>query len=572
MYRRYKFGCGEELYSTGELLLRLLMEFLPEIVFTLEICEFEELREGKVDGYIVGKGSEGEFDWFVLPYNKECSLLFNYGNEDLMRLRNLFCYPIEFVGAGPGALELATYGGVEALRNCDICLYDSLVSEELLKCCGGEKIFVGKRAHRHSMKQKEINELILKYGREGRKVVRLKGGDSGIFGRLAEEVESLNNLQLSYNVLPGISSMQAATTGSGLLLTRRGLSRGFCVMTCRKEGSHDFSYVNSDEMGKLPRVYFMGITQLSQIVGELQAAGYKLETPVSVVYNVSQSDEEWIFGTIGNIRERCFKSSDPGLIMVGEGMDESFFYPKFGTLSGKRVLLTCSEELMETAKKAVKKYQGISVENSLVKLVAERVDYKNLLAKKYDWWVVTSPSSARILLSEMKDQKAQIRDLPKIMVCGKGTAGVFESNGIYPEAIVPNNYSALGLVEYAKKIFKGNENVLRLRSDLAGESLAIELEKLVMEVSEVISYRNELQIEDNLREFDGVCFASSSAVAAFVANFGEEVLAGKYVSVIGQPTYEACNKLLPNTIVRKALEATMEDCVAALAAAVYLDK
>jgi len=196
----------------------------------------------------------------------ELALVFKQGNPIFVNIRKLFIKPLIFAGAGIGTKDNTTLGVIEALKRCDVCLYDALAPQELLEYLSpdAERIYVGKREGMHSVTQDKITQMLIEYSRRGRMVVRLKGGDPGMFGRLAEEVFALDNLELSNKVLPGVSALNVATTGSGLLLTRRDVSRGFTVFTPRIAGSRSVEWLSKNEKKSLPQVLFMGVSELKK--------------------------------------------------------------------------------------------------------------------------------------------------------------------------------------------------------------------------------------------------------------------------------------------------------------------
>ncbi len=165
------------------------------------------------------------------------AITFRKNDPRMIAIRDLFVNAATFVGAGVTEGH-CTLDGIRALQSADICLYDALMDDSLLKHLPrrAEKRYVGKCQGAHSQSQDEINQMLCDEVRKGKRVVRLKGGDAGIFGRLAEEVEALEELSLASRVVPGISAMQTAAADTGILLTRRGVARGFSAMTPRLQG------------------------------------------------------------------------------------------------------------------------------------------------------------------------------------------------------------------------------------------------------------------------------------------------------------------------------------------------
>ena len=497
------------------------------------------------------------------PEQGRLAMVFKKGNSTFTMLRKLFVKPLIFAGAGVGTKENTTLGTIDALKNCEICLYDALCPQELLEYLPyeAEAIYVGKRSGEHSYSQPEICRMLLDYARKGKRVVRLKGGDPGIFGRLAEEVAVLDEYELPHRVLPGISSLTAATTSTGLLLTRRGLSRGFNVFSPRKSGSGDIEWLSDEEKSMLPQVFFMGVGKLKAICEKLFAEGRNLETPVAVVFNAGYPDQKIINGAIENIVDKMPNTSMPGIIIVGDIANKDFIFREHGILAGKRILFAGSEALMTKAERNIRDFDGIPLLKPMIKLESclEEVETEKII--KADWVIVNSPSSARFLI----DSGVDLRKLPKIAVCGKQTAAVFKASGIRPEICPENDFGVAGLLKSIKGELKKSDKVIRLCSDESDSSLTDELKKIAPDTEELIGYCNQTVAYDFLPEFDAVLFTSPSTVEAFINNFSVASLEDKKICVIGRPTEKVLKELLPGISVIKGAEATVDDMIFALA-------
>ena len=184
------------------------------------------------------------------------------------------------------------------------------------------------------------------------------------------------------------------------------------------------------------------------------------------------------------------------------------------------------------------------------------------LYKDFDYLLFTSPGAVKVFLTHAD---IDLRQLPKIMVCGPGTAEEFRQVCIIPEIIAEKDFGASGLLEIAAAKLTSGSNILRLCSDKAGENLSFGLRKLGYEVVDRVLYNNIPQSYEGLPEFDGAIFASSSAVKAFADNFGKGRMAGKIIAVIGEPTLEAVREKFSSCKVVTAREATIPGTVTALA-------
>ena len=227
---------------------------------------------------------------------------------------------ITLVGAGPGDPELLTIKGLKAIQKADVILYDALVNEELLDEAPDAKIiFVGKRRGQKALTQKEINSLIvdsaLKYGH----VVRLKGGDSFVFGRGFEEIQFIQLFGIPVDVIPGISSSIAVPALANIPVTHRGVSNHFSVITATlSDGSLN------PEIEKLASlngtvVVLMGLNKLDEIASLYAKAG-KEKIPFAVISNGSLTSQRTVIGTAKSISKQVnlLRIPAPATIVVGE--------------------------------------------------------------------------------------------------------------------------------------------------------------------------------------------------------------------------------------------------------------
>lgn len=232
---------------------------------------------------------------------------------------------VYLVGAGCGAADLITVRGLRLLERCGAVVYDDLLDQALLDAApeGAEKIYVGKRRGRHSMAQEDINALLIAKAREGKQVVRLKGGDPFVFGRGGEEALALQAAGIAWEYVPGVTSAVAVPGAAGIPVTHRGVSRSFCVVTARTADSADGLPENLEELAHLPGtlVFLMGLSRLEEIARGLTGAGLPPDTPVAVIGG--KNAPRTIRGTLGDIAERAREAAAPAVIVVGgtAGMD-----------------------------------------------------------------------------------------------------------------------------------------------------------------------------------------------------------------------------------------------------------
>ena len=493
---------------------------------------------------------------------------FRRDDSRIAALRGLYVKTAAFVGAGVCAGHL-TVDGVQALQAAEVCLYDALMDDDVLEYLpeSARRIYVGKRRGAHSRKQEDINRLLCDCVRRGLRTVRLKGGDPGIFGRLAEEIEALQERGLASRVIPGISAMQTAAADTGILLTRRGTACGFTVMTPRMKGG-GLAPVGKAARAALPVVFYMSVTVSKQVADELIAEGAGGETPCALLFAAGTDRETTLRTSLENLAS-AFDELDeevralPGLFIVGELARYAFDKP--GPLAGKHVLLTCSEALQPRAAQAVCDFGGRPVSRPLIRLtpLPEAAETVRRMAD-YDWIALTSPSAVRCLQQTVLDGGMDLRHIPKIMATGPGTARALARIGIGCDLLPERDFSGRGLLKAIGARLEG-QKVLRLRSAKAGPDLAEELRKRGATVQDCVLYENHPIAYEQQARCDAVFFASASAVESFIASWGEDALAGKTILVMGRPTERELERrgLSADVVARQS---TVEGAIRSLAA------
>jgi uroporphyrin-III C-methyltransferase len=231
---------------------------------------------------------------------------------------------VSLVGAGPGDPVLLTLKGLRRLQEADAVVFDRLVSAKILGYCrpGVERYAVGKAAGHHSRPQEEINALLIGLAREGRRVVRLKGGDPFVFGRGGEEVLALAQAGISYEVIPGVSSALAAPAAAGIPVTHRGIASSVTIATghARVSGGgdeHDWSAL-AKVRGTL--VFLMAVENLEHIVANLLANGRPADESAAMVQSGTTPDQRTVRGSLGEIVSvaRSGGIVAPAVLVVGE--------------------------------------------------------------------------------------------------------------------------------------------------------------------------------------------------------------------------------------------------------------
>ncbi|MCI0818375.1 MAG: uroporphyrinogen-III C-methyltransferase, partial [Chloroflexi bacterium] len=260
---------------------------------------------------------------------------------------------VYLVGAGPGDPGLITVAGLDRIREADVIVYDRLISERLLDYAraDAELIYVGKVPGQVSgadvsHDQDAINQILADKAREGRRVVRLKGGDPFVFGRGGEEAEALRAAGIPFEIVPGITSAVAVPAYAGIPVTHRGVAASFAVITGHEEPGKPQSAVDWSHLAAAvdTLVFLMGVKNLPEIVTNLVANGRPETTPVAVIRWGTTPEQSTVTGTLADIAERVAEAglTPPAITVVGEvvRLRENLSWFEDRPLFGKRVLIT----------------------------------------------------------------------------------------------------------------------------------------------------------------------------------------------------------------------------------------
>ncbi|HEY7734553.1 MAG TPA: uroporphyrinogen-III C-methyltransferase [Nitrososphaera sp.] len=240
-------------------------------------------------------------------------------------------------GAGPGDPGLATVRAMQLVKSCDVILYDRLVSREIVDQIpeGTEKVYVGRSVGDPATHQERTNQLMVKHAKQGKQVLRLKGGDPFIFGRGAEEAEYLRKHGIGFEIVPGITSAIASPAYAGIPLTHRRFSSSVAIVTGHEGAEKDELAVKWDKLaGSVDTiVVMMGIGQLEQIARDLVKAGMKRNAKVAIIQSGTTEKQRVVKGTLGTI-VRIAETANvgpPAVIVIGSvaalNKDLSWFNP-----------------------------------------------------------------------------------------------------------------------------------------------------------------------------------------------------------------------------------------------------
>jgi uroporphyrinogen III methyltransferase / synthase len=324
------------------------------------------------------------------------------------------------VGAGPGDIGLITVKGLEAIKQAEVILYDRLANPKLLDFASAdcEFIYCGKLPDKHTLRQEGINDLLVQKALEGKIVVRLKGGDPGVFGRVGEEAEALAKEQISYEMIPGISSGMAAPLYAGIPVTHRQFGETFAVVTAHsqsKEGKPILDW-KSLANGIDTIAFYMGVANLPYICDNLILNGKSPNTPVILIQWGTFSRQKTLEGTLATIADlvAAEQFSNPAITLVGEivSLREKICWFENKPLFGREVLLARTGHHPSGLAQALTEQGADVIEFPKWKSEEAPVDYE-MLNQLYDYEEIlfTSVESVSAFFQLLLKEKVDIRNL-----------------------------------------------------------------------------------------------------------------------------------------------------------------
>jgi len=440
---------------------------------------------------------------------------------------------VYLVGAGPGDPELISVKGMRVLREADCVIYDYLAEKSLLSGLTSELIYVGKQGSDHTLKQEEINSLIIKKAREGKIIVRLKGGDPFIFGRGGEEAEELVEAGIPFAVIPGISSFYSAPAYAGIPLTHRDFSNAFEVVSGhRRSDADDTEDVNFPEYDpEKTFAFLMGMKNLSHIREKLiNEKNFPSDIPVGVVTWGTRPEQRVVTAPLSRIAEEVDAADlkPPAIIIMGGvvSLRDKLRWFDNQPLFGKKIVVTRTRE------------QASKLTGKLVAMGARVIEFPTIEIKRendmsglhksfgmlhdYNWIVFTSQNAINIFFDELYNYGKDARALGGIRVAaiGKASADELKQYGIMPD-LVPGKFVAESLLEeMAKHSMKGKRVLIPCSAD-ARMTLTEGLMELGAHVDRIHIYSAEKpsiidkKIIKEVETADIVTFTSSSTVTNF---------------------------------------------------------
>ena len=468
------------------------------------------------------------------------------------------------VGAGPGDPGLVTVRGKKLIESADAIVYDALASRELLptdaKETGHPELFdVGKRGgDARSVPQSDINELLVRLAREGKRVVRLKGGDPFVFGRGSEEAQALNDAAVAFEVVPGVTAGIAAAAYAGIPVTHRGLAASVTFVTGHEDPGKAATQTDWKALAKAGGtiVLYMGVKTLPAIATALMEGGLPEEMPAAAIQWGTLSKQQTVTATISTIAERARERgiTAPVITVIGWPVilrDEISWFEN-RPLFGRRIVVTRAAQQSTVLTDRLAELGAEVIEMPATRTA--RLDLAPLREQigrldDYGWLIFTSQNAVSIFWEQLLGGGRDARALAGLAVAavGPATAGALLERGIAVD-VVPERFVAEGLLEkLGERDDVAGSNVLYVTAEGSREVLPDGLTALGATVNVIHAYRS---IQDGTgasrlkRALEGgtvsaVTFTSASAVRSYVALVGDDATTRAPAITIGPQTSEA---------------------------------
>ncbi len=452
---------------------------------------------------------------------------------------------VYLVGAGPGDPGLLTVRGRELLASCDTIVYDALVNPTLVddawigRRSEAEKIFVGKRGGTPLMEQDAITALLLELAREGKRVVRLKGGDPMVFGRGGEEAIALAAAGIEFEVVPGITAGVAAPAYAGIPVTHRGLSTSVTFITGHEDPGKDKDQTDWAALARAggTLVLYMSVSRLAKIANALIEGGRSPETPAAIIEWGTYPRQRTVTATLATLAERAAREKviAPLIAIVGDvvSLREEMSWFDRRPLFGRTIVVTRAREQASQLRIALEIAGATVIEAPAIRI--EPLDQEPLRRAlgqlaMYRWVIVTSRNAVDLLWTALRELGLDARALANAKLCavGPATADALLAHGLAVD-VVPDRYVAEGVIEKLReRADVRGSRVLFARAAGARELLPAALREMGAAVDEIEIYRAvpDLSGLATLSEaldagtVDLVTFTSASTVRHFVDALG----------------------------------------------------
>lgn len=471
---------------------------------------------------------------------------------------------VYFVGAGPGDPDLLSIKGKDALSQADVVLYDFLAHPHCLSYTrhNARLICVGKRKNHHGKTQKQINRLLGYYAKKGACIVRLKGGDPMIFGRISEELAVLHRYGIPYSIVPGISALQGAAS-VGIPLTHRSESRSFAVLTgttWQKSALPKQQMPDADML-----VVFMPSGNLPSLLDSIVSqTRHRWDSHVAIVYYATSAHEQVTYTTLEQLRSTGIRplAHQPALLLIGKNVRHYHTQKTdIGPLRGWRLYLTAEEYPMRDSLRMLKRlgleccHLPLTYHTPLA--LGKSWSVSSLL--KADYLVFSSPRAVTLFFLQIAAHGIDIRNITgEIAVVGQQTAQTVRDHGLQP-VFIPKVPGAQGLCDVLPPSLKGKTIHLygakKPATDMA-EQLRKRNGKVQQHALYATAIRKTAPVLPPFHEKDIVFFSSPSQIDAFITHYPQHAEAIPHVLSIGETTYAYAAKTVNSTHLYKSPAST----------------
>ena len=469
---------------------------------------------------------------------------------------------VYLVGAGPGDPKLLTLRGRECLERADVVLYDYLANPALLSYAAeqAERIYVGRRGKGKYPAQDEINRLLVDRARQGKFVVRLKGGDPFVFGRGGEEAEVLAAAGIEFEVVPGVTAAIAAPAYAGIPVTHRTMASTVTFVTGHEDPDKPAPALEWPKLASShgTLVFLMGMKNLRAIVSNLLTEGRADTTPVAIVRWGTRAVQQTVVGTLSDIAEKAevARLEPPTVIVVGEvvRLRTQLNWFEQRPLFGKRILMTRAKEQASEMAGLLASYGAEPVEAPTIEIAQPTdwgpADRALVEIDSYRWIIFTSVNGVSRFMTRLRQRGLDARCLAGRTICciGPRTAEELERFGIKAD-LIPDEYQAEGVLAALAGHSLQGTRVLIPRAEVAREILPEELRARGASVDVVSVYRTIVPKVEGTRwrqqllerDIHVVAFTSSSTVRNFVQLLGgpeaaKDLLTSVAIACIGPIT------------------------------------
>lgn len=505
--------------GTADLSVHLFSEFHYPLHDGLEVIALIETKE-----VIVSETASPSGKLVIVSQSERVDLKELFSSFDIRQKYG----KVTMVGFGPGHPDLLTLGGDKALAEADIIYHDDLVDQIFLQKYVGERIYVGKRKDRHSVKQDEINLFMVNAARSGKNVVRLKGGDPMVFAHGGEEIEFLHRHFIDVKVIPGVSAGIAVAAYTKVPLTHRGIASSVAFIS----GHSDAVQIPTTDT----LVYYMAGSKIRLIAQKAIAQGKNPKTPVMLVYNISLPDQQEFFHTLEELVQTDKVFPTPLTIVIGKVVSLRNNSEKEALKPTYLVTGTSAENYLQ---------MGTVIHQPLIEI--NRIPTSSELEEcfnqldQFDWIFFTSRYTVQFFFEFLNQYGKDSRSLVNLKIASLGTITTqnLKKHGIIPD-LQAEEESSEGLIKVIEEKNIAAGCVLIPRSNLGLPILPQHLARLGWNVTRPVFYQNKfpdcLQPLD-LSNVQIIVFPAPSCVTNFVRLYGQ-IPEGKQFIFRGKETRE----------------------------------